>query len=463
VSDPSSPPRTREKRPARRVLSVLCVVYALLLVYASLMPFDLTASPDWHDRQLARLSQYWPFGPQRASRADMLSNLVLYVPLGLLAATRLTLGNNRSRALAALAATAVCAGVSLLIECGQVFSLSRVASATDLLMNAVGGAAGAVTGALWGADGWRRVTSDIRRLRVERPTPVLVVLMLLLLAADALYPLRPTLDLSTIARNVRNSTVAPSEGFARHRWHHWVVTRVGVYAVLTVLLGASGRRRTVPWWVSAALIACGFATVSEVGKLFIVSRAANVANVLASAGGALVGLLCGLLLSHRLRPVTRRTAAVVLLSAYIVYLAWTPFTFTWRVDAVSARMPRGAAWLPLYHYAMGGPQKGANAIRLFVRTLALIGALTVAAAMRWPRLYRGAGRGSLLVTALAMGLVGLILEFGQFYLPGRIPSTTDVFCFALGGALGVWVIRRYPSEPAAYVNSQDAEADSTSR
>ncbi|HUT56375.1 MAG TPA: VanZ family protein, partial [Phycisphaerae bacterium] len=234
-------------------------------------------------------------------------------------------------------------------------------------------------------------------------------------------------------------------GFSRNAWHHWLVQRAGVYVVLTILLGASSTRPSPGKWVRAALLATCFAAVAEAAKPFIISRTANAANVVSSTGGAMMGLVLGRLFEGRWPPRLRSLLTVVPLAAYMVYLEWMPFAFTWDLSRLAEKMPRGAQWLPLYHYAMGGT---ANDVRLFLRTLLLVGALTYAMALRWRWLGRGTRSLSIMKAAVLAGCFGLILEFGQFFLE-RVPSITDVFCFAVGGALGYWVWTNYPHESAA--------------
>ena len=440
-----------------RLLTALCVVYLALLFYASLMPFKFTTNPDWIDAQLSRAWQYWPFRTAvHTSRADMLSNLMLYVPLGLLLAARVALGQRRPRWIALLVGAGVSGAASFLIEFGQLFSMSRVASGTDFLMNLSGGVVGAVAGAVFGGRGWLQLMDSIRKRHAERPLTLVAALLFLVLAADAVYPFVPTLDVSSVKRNLRNAAIWPlprlsveawchwfanllRTGFSRHAWHHWLVQRVGVYAVLTVLLGASSTDRSRHRWTRAAAVAFCFAAAAEAAKPFIVSRSANAANVVASAGGALLGLALGMLFQRRLSSRFNGLLPVILILAYIVYLELTPFAFGWDPAAIREKMPKGAKWLPLYHYAMGGR---AEDVRLFLRTIILVGALTYAAARHSRRLVQESRFGRILKAALLAGCLGLVLEFGQFFLD-RVPSTTDVFCFAVGGALGHWLYGRY--------------------
>jgi len=67
-----------------------------------------------------------------------------------------------------------------------------------------------------------------------------------------------------------------------------------------------------------------------------------------------------------------------------------------------------------------------------------LGALSFCWNLRGGRLARGPLQRRMITSAGAAGLLGLVLECGQFFLPGRVPSATDVFCFALGGAIGAW-------------------------
>ena len=428
---------------------MLCILYLVLLVYASLMPLAFTEDWSTARERIRRAGQDWPFGGAGfRQRADKVANLLVYIPLGMLVATRLSRGGAARRLAAFLAGVLVCGSASAMVEFAQAFSPHRYTSVTDLLMNVSGGSLGAVAGAAVGMKLWRRAVAVVQDWHVERPLLLVAILMLALLAADALYPLWPTTDIGTVKHNIRSSKLDPAEGFAVHPWHHWIVHRVGVSAVLTAVLagglGKSGIRR----WVHAALVVTAFALAFEAGKVLIVSRHANVANVMASWGGVVVGLLCGVLFWGSLRSRVLAGLAVVLLAGYLGYGAWRPFVFEFSVARLKESMPRGAHWLPLYHYAMGSPRKAPNA----VRTLALMGALTYATAMCL-KLSVGRFRSrTWFRAALLAGFFGFVLEFMQAFvvaIPSRVPSTTDVFCAAMGGLLGVWVYRYYPSRPSA--------------
>lgn len=437
---------TGTEHPPVRFLSVLCVVYGVLLLYASLMPFDFTGDPGMHRAHMARVWTFKPFGLQRCSRSDLISNVAVYAPLGLLIAARLALAGGRCRWTAFVAPTLVGGSISASVEYAQSYSLSRVASGTDFLMNLTGTAAGAAAGALFGARAWRWFVAAVRSKYTERPLVLVAALLLMILAADATFPYRPTIDVSSVKHNLRQSSLDPKEGFSRHPWHQWVVDRAGVYAVLAWLLAAAGRGPLRRRWSLAAAGALCFVVLTEVCKLFIEGRSANTANVLSSAVGVLAALAAAAVSRQGMSAWLRRLLPALLLGAYVVYFEWTPFTFTWDVSRLTEKMPTGAEWLPLYHYAMGAR---AEDVLNFLRTLIVVGALTYATALPWRGFGEGGTARRVLNAVLLTGGVGLVLEFGQFFLE-RVPSVTDVFCFAAAGALGAWVYLCYPPpEPHA--------------
>ena len=419
----------------RRALTILCAIYFVLLAYASLMPYDLVAGPELIEEHVDRALNSWPLNPNaRISRADMLSNFVLYIPLGVMLSLRLSLGRKGWlwRLTAFALATLTASATSLAVEALQLRSLSRIAGFHDWFVNTIGGGLGALWGAIWGRSAWLRLRRWSRRRMARRPISLVAAAMLVLLAADAAFPYRPTLDRSDLKRNVLRSAISPSAGLERHPWHHWVARQAGVHAVLAALIGASMvRSGSLTRWAKAFALTAAFIVVMEMGKLFIVSRSANAANVVMGVGGALFGCLLGAGLRGRLHPRGQVVLAACLVAAYLVYLELTPFAFRLDWRAATDQLPEGAEWLPLYHYGMGGR---AEDVLLFTRTIVLNAAMTCSLVSL---IRRPARRWKIVLLAgFGAALMGAALESGQLFLDGRVASVTDVFCFAVGGTLG---------------------------
>ena len=101
----------------------------LAFIIAGTFPWDLQDHPHWF--KIA-----WPFVIGIVRPLDLLANAALYFPLGFFMPGR----SRRARVAAAVGVAGVTSG---LLEFSQVWSHVRFPSATDLVMNVLGAAAGA--------------------------------------------------------------------------------------------------------------------------------------------------------------------------------------------------------------------------------------------------------------------------------------------------------------------------------
>jgi len=132
------------------------LAYVLIVVDASLFPFR-----GWRDLGLAPYDYLFAGWPPHALPFDLLVNAIGYLPLGFIAGLAL---HPRLRGVATVvAATALCAVLSIHLEALQTYLPSRVASKVDVLANGVGGLVGAVLAARFA-----HTLLDTGRLRVWR-------------------------------------------------------------------------------------------------------------------------------------------------------------------------------------------------------------------------------------------------------------------------------------------------------
>jgi VanZ family protein len=121
----------------RKLAGVVALAYTLVIVYASLQPFAGWRMPP--PEVIGFLTAPWP---RYLPLADMLLNIVAYLPLGALLFAAL---RSRRPDLAAFGiATLMAATLSLALESVQMFLPTRVASNVDLLLNGAGAALGAL-------------------------------------------------------------------------------------------------------------------------------------------------------------------------------------------------------------------------------------------------------------------------------------------------------------------------------
>ncbi len=130
-------------------------IYAALIVYASLYPFE-----GWRDQGIAPWSYVSAPLPKYWTQFDVVSNVLGYAPLGfLLALTRLRL---RARIAAVWFAVLLAALLSLSMESLQSFLPMRVPSNLDALLNVLGALLGAVLARVLLAMGWLERWSRFR-------------------------------------------------------------------------------------------------------------------------------------------------------------------------------------------------------------------------------------------------------------------------------------------------------------
>ena len=127
-----------------------------------------------------------------------------------------------------------------------------------------------------------------------------------LLAADALAPFLPTILLSQVWRNLKRSHFDISAGLALHPWHWWLISRIMVYAALTMLLALWTTQNPKPkQWLKAFGLAATFALALELMKPMIVSRTLNVANIATALIGIIIAVTIDCYLRNRKKPFNR--------------------------------------------------------------------------------------------------------------------------------------------------------------
>jgi VanZ family protein len=205
---------------------LLAIIVALIL-YVSLYPFRFGADGPAVTEVLRQLS--WA----RASRGDMLNNVLLYVPLGFCIALAVEPRFGRSAGIA----TGLLGGalLSLTMELMQGSIATRVPSLTDLSLNAAGALAGAVGGSAWHALGARMTPQANPAGRSG--AIALVVLVLWLIAR--LWPFVPDASLRQLKRAVR-PLFSPELG-----WTDLAAFFVGWLVVAQAVFHLARRQRSV--------------------------------------------------------------------------------------------------------------------------------------------------------------------------------------------------------------------------
>ena len=389
---------------SRIVLALLA--YLCLLYYGSLYPFS-----GWH-APLYPLMQFLPFWPARLDRADVLQNLLVYAPFGLLCTLWLVRYVPVTRA--ALLAVALGAMVSFSIECLQQFNPSRVASSVDIVMNTLGTAGGAIlsttivrhtfSGRLilaW-RDRWFR--------HGALANTGLVVLGFWMLSQTS--PLVPSLDVGHLRHALAGLWRALHDPHAldQARLARYTCMTAGL-GVLLVLLGQPGKPVMVLF--AAALCAVLLA------KIIVISR---VLSLEAICGSALALAAC-LIVRHlpaRLLP---------LLGMALVAAG---FTISEMMPGLGGGIGGAFNWIPF-----AGHMRSFTALENILELLWPF--MAIAWFARWAAPAR-TSRLRIVTGALLVGAAVFALEWQQQWTPGRYGDITQVL-LCMAGWFIPWSVR----------------------
>ncbi len=171
-------------RAHRSSATLLALVFALLIVYASLYPFD-----GWRDQGIVPWSFFNAPWPLYWSRFDLGANLLGYMPLGFLVS--LALLRTRLLPQPALVATLAPALLSLVLEGLQTYLPQRVPQLSDWLLNCAGALLGALLAQLLQRLGALDRWSRFRETWFVRDARAPLVLLLLWPAALLFPPAAP--------------------------------------------------------------------------------------------------------------------------------------------------------------------------------------------------------------------------------------------------------------------------------
>lgn len=355
------------------------VVCLILVTHGSLYPWEFVAPASfavaWSD--MWRQDSWW------TSLGDVVGNVVLFVPVGVLG----VLVQDRARALspwrlAFLMGWGMALAVALQVL--QVWIPSRSAAFSDAMWNLAGLLIGATI-----AGAARPILGQAVVGRVSSPGAPLTIVMLWMVIEW--WPFLPTIDWQHVKDALKPLLLAP-----RWNWHSFVEVSLGLGVAMNFLRDHRARMRIVLAMIAAAAL----------GKLLISGQTLSVSHSL--------GWIAGLALGAGLWRCTARRAAMITL--------WTALTW-FTLDELRPFVPADAAssftWIPFVASLKGS---------LIVNTLALcwnsfwLGAVMVCARSFDTRM------GGLAAT---LGVWTLMLEGTQVWLPGRVADVTPALLPAL--------------------------------
>ncbi|MFQ5461677.1 MAG: VanZ family protein [Phycisphaerae bacterium] len=457
---------------SRRIVDVLALLATLFVIQTGVVPFDF-----FEPIPAQRVGEWFSIRTDYYSLPDIVSNIFLYVPLGLLLHAVFCRG--RRRTWVAFAGAVVCAGVlSFAVEWVQVYSPSRVSSLIDLVSNVLGATIGA---AISVAAGWvipKFVGAVLYEFQM-RPQIAAIKAYCLMLLVFGTMPFSFSFDVGRIKESVKRANLIPfanatqpdadaapppaalttraqlAQAYNRwavmKSWSRWAVELLS-FAVLAWLFLPLLRDHYrfdgtalwgLMWWISGLM-----AIVLSGIQFFVVHRGFDATDIVFRLIGAALGLLTWSVWSRRQRPwdderranlwrkMARGAGAATLL--YIVYTGIIPATFDAHADG-PARSLASTNLLPFFAYFTTRVDLMMDDLLEKFAMYAVLGASLAAWHKRCTTLVPTSNM--FRITSAAV-LISCGIEAIQMFIPVRVTSLTDPIIAGVGSAVGVMMQNR---------------------
>ncbi|MBI5256398.1 MAG: VanZ family protein [Burkholderiales bacterium] len=407
-------------------LATWLLAYLAFVVYGSLVPCELkpmSLAEAWQRFQQIQLLRIGT-----VQRADWISNIVLYVPVGALLMQQLRHAwPGAAWLVRAVLTMGLGCALAVGVEFTQLFFPPRTVSVNDLIAEAMGTAIGiglATRLAAW--------LDDLRRVAATRTTALLDYALKAFAVAYVAYSLFPY-DLVLSATELQQK-------LASAQWGWWLAStgaspalrllRTGAECLLALPLGVLVARVLGPargHWPRAVLWGAAFGVVEELAQLVLVSGVSQGVSVLTRAIGFGLGAWAW---QHLPRLDAARSAlalrrhTVWLVPAWLVLAAlanrWTAGGWI-GIDRVALRW-QDLHWLPFYYHYFTTEMA---ALTSLASSALLYGAIGILAwAYRWSAGW----------TALIAALAAAVFEAGKLFSTRGHADPTNLLIAAAAAA-----------------------------
>jgi VanZ family protein len=406
---------------------ILLVLWGVFIVYGTMLPFDFSASGAMIRSRLARLAER-PLKGLGGSWADVYSNILFFMPWGfLLAIRRAGRGSTWWFALALAMVSGAC--LSGAVEFVQLFSPERSPSVVDLITNTFGSVVGALIGWPLARWIWPVASVRIRQWLLSRPVAACAVAVTAGVLFVGLLPSYNKQGGSGVTHAFKmarlipfgspagGSTPAAKAGLWSAELLGWLVVG-GLFAMAA---RESGRRgfRAVALVVALATV---ISLVVEVLQLIVPGHDVDLTSVALATCGSGVGAT----LVTRFAAVDARgwaMPALLIWGLATLLAAWNPLSFTWPKPPYF----RPERIVPFWSYFNSRTLEDLTDVVGQAAVFVPLGALL--AARSWRRSF---------LSAFLIGFgFGVVLEFGQAFLPARTSDVSDAISAAAGTGLGL--------------------------
>lgn len=452
----SNPAESTSPPPQQIHLLVATIGFFAFAVYGSLVP--LQYRPIAWDEAIQRFRNVPYLDLGIGSRADWVSNILLFIPLGFLSLGTLAMDRRRDllSIFQAALVVACCLLASIGIEFTQLWFPPRTVSQNDIIAEAMGGVVGAVLWLVVGqtfVDWLRQYTAWQQR---KRQLDWLLEVYFLGFLLYHVLPLDLTISLTELWQKLRSGrvTLIPFADLKLNYLGFYGMFRDVVTCVPLGALASLWRipSRRVRSWSRAFFVGSLIVIGVEFLQLFVFSRFSSSTDVLFG----MTGVALGIALTRRLmgdhstladeirsEATTQHAVSSVLIplivgivySFVLVAIFCAPFDFT-RETAHIRQAYEGFLSVPFARIYGGSEFNAISSSLANLMLFAPLGCITVVAATAI-----SGQKAKQRIVLMILWLLILALAFGiellQMFLPSHFADVTEVIIRGLGSALGI--------------------------
>lgn len=409
------------------------LAYVAFVVYGSLVPLDYHPLPFAEAVARFKSIPYLALGVQ--SRADWVSNGVLYVPVGFLTVALFGAGGSLLRRLPLLfGALAFSFALAVGVEFTQVFFPPRTVSLNDIYAECIGSVLGIVLAFRW-AD-WLQRALTTWAGKFDQLATFGLQAYAVLYVAFSFFPYDFLLSAAELGDKIDSGAwgwLLAGEGVERGKVVLAAKLFAETLAVLPIglMLGRWNASRHMPVASNGVLLGLVLGLFIEVVQFFIYSGTAQGASVFTRAAGMHFGAVLWRERArlHGLRPwLSDGRRLALLIGAYGLALVAVNgvFDHAWQGGAAATASLAETRFLPFYYHYYTTEQAALLSLTSVALMYAPLGGLA------WLRRWPGA------VAALLAGVLALAMEGAKLFLVGLHADPTNL----LVAAVAAWATAR---------------------
>ncbi len=433
----------------RSSFATLGLAYALFVVYGSLVPLEFHPKPFAQAWDEFRHIPFLRLGI--GSRADWVANIVLYIPLSLLAFAAVT-QNREAAFLRTVKALVIFAGCLLLavgVEFSQLYFPARTVSKNDIIAETIGIIIGIT---LWGA-GSRRLSTLWQQIKSRGPAAMRAGLVFYALAylAVCFFPYDFVVSFdelwAKLAKGRDSLFISSDYCVAILPCTVKFASEFVVVIPFGILIGEMLKNTRRPVTGIAMLSGAILGFVIEGAQIFLGSGVSQGVSVLTRAMGVTAGAFLFSNISHGTLGYFKPHARTIIIIMALPYLGVLAMLIGWFHNQTMS-MEEGlnrlhtVHFLPFYYHYYSTEQA---ALISLLQTTAVYAPIGLGYWGWLLGMRHGIYAGSAIVAGILGGLVSFVVEASKLFLSGEHPDPTNILIAIMASAMtyriAVWLTK----------------------